>query len=92
MVPATPLSSIQRLQLDIDALLQAPALTQGTWGVLVQSLSRNDTLCAVNARKLMLPASNLKIFTLAAAAQVLGWSYTYETRVAATAGIDVRRH
>jgi D-alanyl-D-alanine carboxypeptidase len=88
VVPATPLSSIQRLQLDIDAILQAPALTHGAWGVLVQSLSRNDTLCAVNARKLMLPASNLKIFTLAAAAQVLGWNYTYETHLVATAGID----
>jgi D-alanyl-D-alanine carboxypeptidase/D-alanyl-D-alanine-endopeptidase (penicillin-binding protein 4) len=61
---------------------------QGTWGVLVQSLSRRDTLCAVNPHKLMLPASNLKIFTLAAAAETLGWNYTYETSVAATTGID----
>jgi D-alanyl-D-alanine carboxypeptidase/D-alanyl-D-alanine-endopeptidase (penicillin-binding protein 4) len=88
VVPATPFSALQRLQLDIDALLQAPALRPGTWGVLVQSLSRNDTLCAVNARKLMLPASNLKIFTLAAAAEMLGWSYTYETSVATTAAIE----
>ena len=32
VVPAAPLSSIHRLQLDIDALLRDPALTQGTLG------------------------------------------------------------
>ena len=56
--------------------------------MLVQSLSRDDTLVHRSTpRKLMLPASTLKVFTLAAAAATLDWSYTYETSVAATTAI-----
>jgi D-alanyl-D-alanine carboxypeptidase/D-alanyl-D-alanine-endopeptidase (penicillin-binding protein 4) len=75
------------LQHDIDALLARPELAHGSWGVLVRSLKTNETLYAVNARKLMLPASNMKIVTLAAAAQKLGWSYAYETKIVATGPI-----
>jgi serine-type D-Ala-D-Ala carboxypeptidase/endopeptidase (penicillin-binding protein 4) len=66
---------------DIDAILAQPALEHGYWGVLVKSLKNDDTLYALNARRLMLPASNMKIVTLAAAAEKLGWDYRYETRV-----------
>ena len=57
---------------DIDAILAQPALEHGYWGVLVKSLKNDDTLYALNARRLMLPASNMKIVTLAAAAEKLG--------------------
>lgn len=73
--------ALTQLQHDIDALLAAPELEHGYWGVLVKSLAHNDTLYALNARKLLMPASNLKIVTLAAAAERLGWDYTYETRL-----------
>jgi D-alanyl-D-alanine carboxypeptidase/D-alanyl-D-alanine-endopeptidase (penicillin-binding protein 4) len=49
-------------------------------------LRTGETLYAVNANKLMMPASNMKIVTLAAAAEKLGWDYRYVTTVAA-AGI-----
>ena len=70
-----------QLQHDIDGILAQPALEHGYWGVLVKSLETDDTLFALNAGKLMMPASNMKIVTLAAAAERLGWDYTYETRV-----------
>ena len=35
-----------------------------------------------------MPASNMKIVTLAAAAERLGWNYTYETSVFAAGRID----
>jgi D-alanyl-D-alanine carboxypeptidase/D-alanyl-D-alanine-endopeptidase (penicillin-binding protein 4) len=47
--------------------------------VLVKSLNRGDTLYELNAHKLLVPASNMKIATLAAAAETLGWDYTYTT-------------
>ena len=52
-------------------------LQHGYWGVLVKSLTNDETLYALNARKLLLPASNMKIVTLAAAAERLGWDYRY---------------
>ena len=80
--------ALGQLQHDIDTILAAPALEHGYWGVLVKSLSRGDTLYALNAGKLMMPASNMKIVTLAAAAERLGWDYTYETRVLGIGAID----
>ena len=83
-----PDATTERLQHDIDAILAQPALEHGYWGVLVKSLKTNDTLYSVNARKLMLPASNMKIVTLAAAAARLGWEYAYETKVFAAGPIE----
>jgi D-alanyl-D-alanine carboxypeptidase/D-alanyl-D-alanine-endopeptidase (penicillin-binding protein 4) len=51
--------------------------------VLVTSLKTGDTLYSQNARRLLMPASNMKIVTLAAAAERLGWDYAYETKVLA---------
>jgi D-alanyl-D-alanine carboxypeptidase len=76
------------LQRDIDAALSRPELARSYWGVVVQSLQTGETLYALNARKLMMPASNMKIVTLAAAAQKLGWDYTYETTVRAAGAIE----
>jgi D-alanyl-D-alanine carboxypeptidase/D-alanyl-D-alanine-endopeptidase (penicillin-binding protein 4) len=49
---------------------------------LVHSLTKHDTLYSVNPRKLLMPASGLKVVTLAAAAERLGWTYTFETSLA----------
>ena len=55
--------------------------------MLVKSLKTDETLYAMNAGKLMMPASNMKIVTLAAAAETLGWDYRYETHVVAAGSI-----
>jgi len=73
--------SLDQLQHDIDAILGAPALQRGFWGVLVKPVDRDETWYAVNAGKLMMPASTLKIVTLAAAADKLGWDFRFETKV-----------
>jgi serine-type D-Ala-D-Ala carboxypeptidase/endopeptidase (penicillin-binding protein 4) len=65
---------------DIDAILNQPALERGFWGILVKSLKTGETLYALNQRKLMMPASTMKIVTLAASADRLGWDFTYTTR------------
>jgi serine-type D-Ala-D-Ala carboxypeptidase/endopeptidase (penicillin-binding protein 4) len=75
------------LQHDLDAILAAPSLERGYWGVLVKSLDTNDTLYALNAHKLMMPASAMKIVTLAASAARLGWDYQFNTRVLAAGPI-----
>ena len=85
---AVPSAAVRRLQQDINTILAAPALQSGIWGVMVTSLARDETLYALNARKLLVPSSNMKILTLAAAAERLGWDYAYETRVAAVGQID----
>jgi D-alanyl-D-alanine carboxypeptidase/D-alanyl-D-alanine-endopeptidase (penicillin-binding protein 4) len=79
--PAAPArSAASSIRKDIDAILAQPALARGYWGVLVKSLKSGETVYALNAQKLMMPASNMKIVTLAASADRLGWDYTYTTR------------
>jgi D-alanyl-D-alanine carboxypeptidase/D-alanyl-D-alanine-endopeptidase (penicillin-binding protein 4) len=76
------------LRRDIDALLDAPALEHSYWGVVVKSLKSGETVYERNGRRLMMPASNMKIVTLAAAADRLGWDYTYETQVFTSGPIE----
>src|SRR5258708_6836253 len=87
--PARPTRpAFDQLTAYVDTILADPALEHGYWGVLVKSLKTDETLYSRNARRLMIPASNMKIVTLAAAADRLGWTFSYETRVFAAGPID----
>jgi D-alanyl-D-alanine carboxypeptidase/D-alanyl-D-alanine-endopeptidase (penicillin-binding protein 4) len=81
--PDTTTDTRTTVQRDIDSILSAPELARGSWGVLIKSLKTGETLYSLNANKLLLPASNMKIVTLAAAAEDLGWNYTYTTSLRA---------
>jgi D-alanyl-D-alanine carboxypeptidase/D-alanyl-D-alanine-endopeptidase (penicillin-binding protein 4) len=85
---ARPGPAVAQLQRDIDVILGTPALERGWVGVVVRSVATDQTLYALNARKLMMPASTLKVVTLAAAGQRLGWDYAYETRIVADGAIQ----
>jgi serine-type D-Ala-D-Ala carboxypeptidase/endopeptidase (penicillin-binding protein 4) len=83
LTPASPASrAVLHLQRDIDGLIGAPSLEHSSWGVVVRSLANDVTLYALNARRLLVPASTMKIVTLAAAAERLRWDFSYETRLA----------
>jgi serine-type D-Ala-D-Ala carboxypeptidase/endopeptidase (penicillin-binding protein 4) len=75
-----PLATLQRR---IAELVEDASVSAGTWGVAVRSLQTQETLAAVNAARLLTPASTMKLVTLAVAADRLGWDYTFETRVMA---------
>jgi D-alanyl-D-alanine carboxypeptidase/D-alanyl-D-alanine-endopeptidase (penicillin-binding protein 4) len=83
-----PTPALRQLQREIGSTLQAPTLGSGTWGVLIKSLRHDDVLFSWSPRKLLTPASNLKIVTLAAAAHTLGWDHTFETHVLGLGAID----
>lgn len=54
----------------------------------VRSLDRRDTLFQINADKLAMPASNMKIVTLATAAELLGWDYRFTTVLETDAPVE----
>jgi D-alanyl-D-alanine carboxypeptidase/D-alanyl-D-alanine-endopeptidase (penicillin-binding protein 4) len=85
---ASPGPNLAQLRRDLDSVLGDPALAHGTWGVCVQSLKSAETIYSWNPEKLLMPASNMKIVTLAAAAERLGWNYVYRTRVLAAGPIQ----
>jgi D-alanyl-D-alanine carboxypeptidase/D-alanyl-D-alanine-endopeptidase (penicillin-binding protein 4) len=73
---------------DLDSVFGAPVMEQGLWGVEIKSLDTGRILYARNARTLMMPASNMKILTLAAAAEILGWDYRFKTTLETSATIE----
>ena len=54
----------------------------------MRSLDTGESLFSLDAGKLMMPASNMKILTLAAAAHTLGWDARLVTTLEAAAPID----
>jgi D-alanyl-D-alanine carboxypeptidase/D-alanyl-D-alanine-endopeptidase (penicillin-binding protein 4) len=88
LTSAVPLqSTLVDLQRAVDTIVSAPTLERASWGVLIESLNTGETIYALNSGKLMMPASTLKVITLAATAERLGWDYSYETRIVADGAV-----
>jgi len=84
---AVPSPAVRALRRDLDRTFGAPAFDRVIWAVEVRSLETGELLHGINPSKLVMPASNMKILTLAAAAERLGWDFTFETRLFATGPI-----
>lgn len=78
-----PLSA-NNLKQNIDAILSDPALQGGVQGVFVKSLKTGETLYEHSADTLLLPASNMKLYTSATALDALGPNFTYSTGIYTT--------
>ncbi len=63
----------------IDAVLNTEEARSGFWGVYVQDLESGDVLYQHNPDKPLIPASNQKLLTTAAALDALGRDYRYQT-------------
>ena len=55
--------------------------TNAIFGIKVTSLTTGETLYSLNSKKLMTPASNMKLFTAAAALHNLGLDHQFKTSV-----------
>ncbi|MGH3734644.1 MAG: D-alanyl-D-alanine carboxypeptidase/D-alanyl-D-alanine endopeptidase [Micromonosporaceae bacterium] len=74
-------ASVVDLRRDLDAILTDARLTGSQAGVLVRDADTDEVLYARNPDHRLLPASNNKLFTSAAALHVLGADYRFTTRV-----------
>ncbi len=54
-------------------------MSHAQWGIVVRSLESGELLYQLNAGKLMMPASGMKIVTLAGAAEVMSWDRRFTT-------------
>ena len=73
-------STTVQLQRDIEAVLAVPALDAQLLGDPRRSARTDDTLYSLNAGKLLMPGSTMKIVTLAAAAERARTGTTCTTR------------
>jgi serine-type D-Ala-D-Ala carboxypeptidase/endopeptidase (penicillin-binding protein 4) len=72
------------LRAQLDEIIRRPGWRDGRWSVMVVSLDRGDTLYAHGAHEVLAPASNMKLFTTAAALYYLGPDYRWNTFLMAT--------
>jgi len=86
--PVAPKRGAKALQSDLSSYYRAPAFQNAVWGVLVRSLKTGETLFSLNPGTFLMPASNMKVVTMAAAAERLGWDYTFTTTVVATGPVE----
>jgi D-alanyl-D-alanine carboxypeptidase/D-alanyl-D-alanine-endopeptidase (penicillin-binding protein 4) len=58
------------------------------WGIKVVSLDTGETIFERNPRLLVMPASTMKLVTLAVASQRLGWDARFTTRLETTGRVE----
>jgi D-alanyl-D-alanine carboxypeptidase/D-alanyl-D-alanine-endopeptidase (penicillin-binding protein 4) len=73
------LNPLIELRDQLDDYFNDPNFSNAIWGVLVKSLKTGEVIYKRNADKSFIPASNMKLFTSAAALLLLGPEYVYET-------------
>lgn len=74
----------EELVRQLENAIDAAGWDRDHWSVLVVSLDGGDTLFAHRPEVSVLPASNLKLFTTAAALHALGSDYRYSTYLTGT--------
>jgi serine-type D-Ala-D-Ala carboxypeptidase/endopeptidase (penicillin-binding protein 4) len=83
-----PGPEVDALRAEVEAALEASTLGGADFGVLVVSLDRGDTLVSFAADRAMTPASNLKLFSTAAALYYLGPEFRWSTYLLADGRTD----
>lgn len=70
-----------QLETAIATAIDRPQLNRARWGILVQTVNRGELLYSRDAQNYFIPASNVKLFTTAAALQRLGSQFQIRTSV-----------
>ena len=86
-LPLSRAVAVEQLQVDLSAIFEAPQFERAIWSVLVGPADSSDALYSLNAAKLVMPGSTMKIVTAAAAAEVLGWEHHFETKIVSVAAV-----
>ena len=71
------------LRFSIDSMVRQSEFRNSQFGVLIVDPEKGDTLYSLNAGKLFMPASNMKIVTGATSLTQLGPDYTFRTEFSA---------
>jgi D-alanyl-D-alanine carboxypeptidase/D-alanyl-D-alanine-endopeptidase (penicillin-binding protein 4) len=66
---------------EIEAIIETPEQKRSHWGILIETLNSEQILYQLNADQYFIPASNVKLFTTAAALHKLGADYQIRTPI-----------
>jgi D-alanyl-D-alanine carboxypeptidase/D-alanyl-D-alanine-endopeptidase (penicillin-binding protein 4) len=84
VAPPQPVDPIAQLRNDITAATYSPGVQRAAWGIVVQSLDTSERLFELNPTTLLVPASTLKLVSLAAAVDAVGWQFSFTTNLRTT--------
>ena len=88
--PTISADPIEKLQTDIDTVLQETLFTTASIGIKVVAVETGEVIYKKNPHKLHHPASTTKLFTAATALARLGSDYQFETTVYVDANADIQ--
>jgi len=77
-----------KTELAVDKFIDLPEIKNASLGIKVVNLETNKTLFELDPNKSLVPASNMKILTGAAALEILGKDYRFKTTLAYDGKID----
>ncbi len=75
--------ALVQIRNDLDYIFSDPSFSAAHWGVAIQSAQTGEYFYLRNENKAFMPASNMKLFTTAAALLGLGSEYRFVTRLVA---------
>lgn len=75
------INSLAEIREQLDDYFGDQNFANAFWGVMVKSLKTGEIIYKRNADKLFIPASNMKLFTSAAALLALGSNFKYQTDI-----------
>jgi D-alanyl-D-alanine carboxypeptidase/D-alanyl-D-alanine-endopeptidase (penicillin-binding protein 4) len=80
VIKTVPVKS--KTEISVDTFMNLPQIENASLGIKVLNLKTNKTLFKLNSDKSLVPASNMKLLTTAAALEVLGKDYRFKTTLA----------
>lgn len=83
MPAVAPVDSRTAIVRTADSVFHDPKFRTAAWGALIVDPATGDTLYSLNPRKLVMPASNMKVITAAVALHLLGPDFRFRTTFAA---------
>ena len=89
-LPTTPADPLEKLQTDIDAVLEETLFTTASIGIKVVAVETGEVVYQKNPYKLHHPASTTKLFTAATALAKLGSDFQFETTIYVDADADTQ--
>lgn len=87
-IPKYSYSTVSELWEQLDDIFNDSNFKNSFWGVVIQSLVTGEYFYKTNEDKLLIPASNLKLFTTSSALILLGPEYKYKTNIYTNGRVD----
>ena len=81
-------STIPQFWGQMEDIFHDPNFSNAVWGVVIQSIETGEYLYKRNENKLLIPASDIKLFTTAGALKLLGSDYRFSTNILMHGKID----